>query len=316
MLNENQKLAVEHYLGPCLTIAPPGSGKTKCLVERVVHLITVHHIKPDKILVVTFTKDAACEMKERFCKEFTSDGGMPFFGTFHSLFFHILKVEGYYSSKDIIQSSVAYAFMKQALLECKISKKDVLPFTVIKEISRCINLNMSYSDYISNTLEDQFEKVATFYKSLMEQKHLIDFDDMMIKVYELFLKDNDLRLKWQKKFDFILLDEMQDINELQFEIIKLLLQEEQNIFAVGDDDQSIYEFRGSKPDIMLNFQKSFKNTAIVKLNINYRSLRQIITAANCLINKNVHRFQKDCRCFLNQYGSIHYLQFENEAKQA
>ncbi|MCR4673783.1 MAG: ATP-dependent helicase, partial [Lachnospiraceae bacterium] len=111
-------------------------------------------------------------------------------------------------------------------------------------------------------------------------------------------------------------DEMQDINELQFEIIKLLLQEEQNIFAVGDDDQSIYEFRGSKPDIMLNFQKAFKNTAIVKLNINYRSLRQIITAANCLINKNVHRFQKDCRCFLNQYGSIHYLQFENEAKQA
>ncbi|MCR5546202.1 MAG: ATP-dependent helicase [Lachnospiraceae bacterium] len=316
MLNEYQKQAVEHFRGPCLTIAPPGSGKTKCLVERVMHLIWVHHCEPDKILVVTFTKDAACEMKERFCKEFSSDEKLPFFGTFHSLFYHILKEEYHLGHASIMTSGKAYLLLKKAFFETKESYDNIPLSDVLKELSYCINNGIKVEEYASVTLKNKFVKIVRAYERLKEEEGVIDFDDMMTKVYELFIHNPKILQKWQNRFSFVLLDEMQDINQLQFDIIKLLLTKEENIFAVGDDDQSIYEFRGSKPQIMLDFKKTFPKASIITLEMNYRSLRQIISCANHLIRNNHSRYEKNAKGFLKEYGKVTYLQFEDEMQQA
>ena len=263
MLNENQKEAVNHLYGPCLVIAPPGSGKTKCLVERVVHLISVHHQAPEKILVVTFTKDAACEMKERFCKQFVSHGKLPFFGTFHSLFLSILKEEYSITSQNIISAKKAVSLLKKACQICGVKGKHINYMDILKEFSQCINKNIKPNEFCSKFLIDDFEQVFFCYQDLKEKEFVIDFDDMMTKVFQLFCSRNDILQKWKNRFEFILLDEMQDINDLQFQIISLLLNDKKNIFCVGDDDQSIYEFRGSKPEIMLSFKKSFPEAVII-----------------------------------------------------
>ena len=315
MLNEKQRTAVEHWKGPCLTIAPPGSGKTKCLVERVVHLIGVHHVKPGNILVLTFTNEAAREMKDRFIGEFSSYENLPFFGTFHSLFFQILKEEYSYHQSNILKQQQSISCLKEALNQHGISYASINLLDLVKEFSCCINKNIMPKEFESNVLQHGFFQVFQTYREKKKKHHLIDFDDMMILVLELFQSRPEILQKWQKRYDYILLDEMQDINELQFQIVQLLLKEEQNIFAVGDDDQSIYGFRGSNPKIMLSFQKHFPNTKMIVLDTNYRSLRQIIEVSTHFICHNKNRYEKDCKGFLDGFGNVKYLKFQEEGDQ-
>ena len=315
MLNENQKLAVEHFMGPCLTIAPPGSGKTKCLVERVAFLIKEHHVLPDKILVLTFTKEAACEMKERFCREYSSYEKMPFFGTFHSLFYYILKEETGLSGGQIISQNKSVFLLKEALKKCHIQEKGINCMELIKEFSRCINQSVSFQSIKNVIPADGLESLYQEYNRQKEINHCFDFDDLMVRTKELFQKHPTLNDKWKNRFSFILLDEMQDINQLQFDIVKMLLDENENIFAVGDDDQSIYEFRGSRPDIMLSFQKQFQNARLIYLDTNYRSLRQIVSISSHFISHNKERFDKEIHSFLKGYGRVSYYNFSNETEQ-
>ena len=316
MLNENQKLAVEHYMGPCLTIAPPGSGKTKCLVERVANLIKEHHVLPDNILVLTFTKDAACEMKDRFCREYFSYEKMPFFGTFHSLFYNILKEDAGLSGAKILSQNQSVFLLKEAMKACHIQENNLNPLELIKEFSRCINQNVSFETIHQNMSYINPEKLYQEYSRQKEKNMCFDFDDLMVRTKELFCNHPKIKDKWRKRFSFILLDEMQDINQLQFDIVKMLLDDNKNIFAVGDDDQSIYEFRGSRPDIMLSFNEQFPNVKIIYLKTNYRSLRQIVSMSAHLIHNNKNRYDKEIQSFSEGYGMVSFYNFCDETEQS
>ena len=316
MRNEKQILAIEHFTGPCLVIAGPGSGKTKCLVERVCNLIESHQISPEKILVLTFTKDAANEMKNRFVKQSSFHGKTPFFGTFHSFFFQILKEEYHFSNQNILNTKTAVSLLKEALSSCHIPLNTVDCFGVLKEISACLNKNISADDFESRMLQSDFSKVFFSYQSLKDKHNLIDFDDMQSKVYDLLSNHEDVLDKWQNRYLFVLLDEVQDINSLQFDITNLLVKKHQNLYAVGDDDQSIYAFRGSVPRLMMSFEKIYPNLKTIVLNTNYRSKKQIVSVASKFIEHNGCRFSKEYESFSDNFGTIKYLQFEDECAQA
>ncbi len=315
MRNENQSLAIEHFLGPCLVIAGPGSGKTKCLVERVDNLICAHNVSPDKILVLTFTKDAACEMKNRFLKQSCLRGKMPFFGTFHSFFFTILKEEFHISNQNIITKGKAISLVKKALKECNLWNSSIDVLGILKEFSNCINMNCPPGEYQSKLIPSGFYKVFDFYRQNKKELKLIDFDDMQSNVLELFKTNAEVLKKWQSRFEFVLLDEVQDINELQFTITKLLVNHHGNIFAVGDDDQSIYEFRGAVPKLMLSFEQEFYDLKTIVLSTNYRSEKQIVYVSSHFIQHNKNRFLKEYQSFYKSNGTVCYLQFEGEMEE-
>lgn len=315
MRNEKQSLAIEHFTGPCLVIAGPGSGKTKCLVERVCHLIFAHKISPEKILVLTFSKDAADEMKSRFLKQSSLRGKIPFFGTFHSFFYSVLKEELGLNHHHILSHGEAVKLLKKACLDLNISAEITDLQGVLKEISCCINKDISPENFESKIIKTKFSRVFYAFRKEKDVFRRIDFDDMQMKVYELFLKNEEILKKWQNRFEFVLLDEVQDINKLQFSIIKLLVKPHQNLFAVGDDDQSIYAFRGAVPGIMHSFPKEYPDIKIIVLNVNYRSHKQIVSVSSRFISKNKNRFEKEYQSFSDTNGVVRYYQFDDEIKE-
>ncbi len=315
MRNEKQALAIEHFTGPCLVIAGPGSGKTKCLVERVSHLIFAHNISPEKILVLTFSKDAADEMKARFVKQSSLRGKMPFFGTFHSFFFSVLKDELGLNSHYILPHNEALKLIKKVCLNRKVFIENSDLQNVLKEISCCINKDIAPEEFESKLLNTKFAQVFYDYRREKEACRMIDFDDMQMKVYELFLQKEKILKKWQKRFEFVLVDEVQDINKPQFLIMKLLVKPHQNLFAVGDDDQSIYAFRGAVPGIVHSFPNEFLNLKIIVLDVNYRSHKRIVAVSSRFIAHNKNRFEKEYKSFSDANGVVKYFQFDNEQKE-
>ena len=316
MRNEKQILAIEHFTGPCLVVAGPGSGKTKCLVERVYHLIDVHHISPDKILVLTFTKDAAKEMKDRFLKQSSCVTKIPFFGTFHSFFYTILKEEYHFTNENIITSKSAYSLLMKSLTEHGIKASSLDVYGVLKEISSCTNQNISPKEYESRLLEHRFERVYATYQKKKEENHFIDFDDMQTLVYKLFSSNKSVLKKWQDRYSFVLLDEMQDINELQFFVTKLLCEEHNNLFAVGDDDQSIYEFRGAKTKLFLSLKTQDPDLKTIVLDTNYRCKKNIVSVSSNFIKHNKNRIDKEYHSFSEAPGIVKTILFEDEKAQA
>ena len=298
IMNEAQREAVLHHTGPLLVLAGPGSGKTFVITMRVKALIENYGVNPRNILVITFTNAAAREMGERFQK-LAADAGMErtgvTFSTFHSIFFHILKYAYGYTGNNILRPEQKQLFFREILAELNYDVEDEKEFSekLQSEISLVKGEGMDPARYYPmNCPQEVFLKAYKGYEKRLACANLIDFDDMQLLCYELFTKRQDILALWQKKFTYILVDEVQDTNMLQYKLTKLLALPENNLMLVGDDDQSIYRFRGARPEIMLSFSKDFPEGKQILLNINYRSGRQIVEMAGRLISNNTARYKK------------------------
>ena len=282
-----------------LVLAGPGSGKTAVITRRVLEL-TKKGVAPGNILVITFTKAAAGEMQERFERLQQEEGqavtGRVNFGTFHAVFFKILKYAYHLDASNIIREEVSTQLLSDIIRKYDMEIEDEREFidAVRSEISKIKTERIDINTYYSmNCPEEQFQRIYLEYTKKMQNRRLIDFDDILLYTYELLVQRKDILKVWQEKYQYILIDEFQDINRIQYDIIRLLALPQNNLFIVGDDDQSIYRFRGAKPEIMLNFPKDYKGTKQVLLNYNYRSQEAVVKSALQLIAHNEKRFPKE-----------------------
>lgn len=278
-----------------LVLAGPGSGKTLVITYRTKYLIEQHKVDPSNILVVTFTNAAAREMKERFNRLTEQRFPGVSFGTFHSVFFGILRWAYRLTPDNILREEEKKEILKKICnrMELEVEEEGDFYQSLIGEISLVKGSMVDLKYYYSNTCSDEaFQKIIKEYDRVLREAGKIDFDDMLVMTYELFRERPDLLAKWQEKFKYILIDEFQDINKAQYEVVRLLAAPANNLFIVGDDDQSIYRFRGAKPEIMLGFEKDYPGTKKVLLGINYRSTGKIVEMSCKIIENNKKRFEK------------------------
>jgi len=296
--NEAQTEAIAHVDGPMMVLAGPGSGKTTVITQRVLQLIQKAGVKPASILVVTFTKAAAVEMKTRFKALMGGQYAPVSFGTFHSIFFSILKHAYGYEAASVVDEERKQLIFREIIEKYQLETEDESEFiaAIEGEIS-IVKGEMMNADhyYPMNCSADVFRKIYHDYQSSLHKYRLLDFDDMMVYTYELFSQRKDILRAWQQKFKYILIDEFQDVNRLQYEIIKMLADPLENLFIVGDDDQSIYHFRGARPEFMLNFESDYPTARRVVLNTNYRCSAPIVAVAEKCIRHNQNRFDKAMR---------------------
>ena len=293
-LNNSQLQSVQHFKGPMMVLAGPGSGKTSVLIQRINHLISECHVHPENILAVTFSRAAAKELEKRYSSMSFQGSSSPTFGTFHSIFFGILKDSLGLNARNIITESKRIEIVEREILKYSFESDDEQLYeSVLNEIGNIKGNLADLNSYVSSSLpEELFRQVFREYNRSLRDSRLYDFDDMLLFAYKL-LKDNpEILTQCREKNRFILVDEFQDINMLQYEIIKMISFPLNNLFVVGDDDQSIYGFRGANPEIMQRFTKDYPDCARVILNINYRSTSAIIKAASKVINRNKNRFNK------------------------
>ena len=360
--NQAQMTALEHRDGPMMVLAGPGSGKTTVITHRIKRLLEAG-VDPSGILVITFTKAAATEMKERFlrlareedekrkqaeqgakCAQRTGGsrtgaekpffgtadpgprrreacgtsleaaGSRVSFGTFHSVFYHILKWAYRFPAGNVISGEEKRQYFKKFLDESEMEVEDEAEFisSIINEISyvKGERLDLKYY-YSQNCPEEWFKKLYDGYDEMLKTTGKIDFDDMLVMCHELFTERKDILAAWQKKFKYILVDEFQDINLLQYQVVRMLALPENNLFIVGDDDQSIYRFRGAKPEIMLGFEKDFPGTKRVLLGTNYRSTKEIVETSLRLIEHNKVRFEKKLEPFRGSGRPVDFRVFDN-----
>ena len=295
-LNDAQMEAVTHGQGPAMVLAGPGSGKTMVITSRTRWLIRDMGVRPDRILVITFTRAAADEMKKRFQRFPGMDRAPVYFGTFHSVFFMILRYAYNYHAGSILREEERRAYIREMISEMELETEDENDFisNLLGEISYVKGEMMALSYFHSNVCsDDQFVRLARGYEKRIRQEKKIDFDDMLVFCYELLKNRQDILAMWRERFQYILIDEFQDINRVQYEVVKLLAGEKRNVFVVGDDDQSIYRFRGAKPELMQAFEKDFPESRRIILAVNYRCSREIVDAASILISHNEKRYPKD-----------------------
>ena len=298
--NLAQEKAVCHNQGPMMLLAGPGSGKTTTMTRRVVHLITECRVNPAHILVVTFTKAAAREMRERFWKLCALSGvrsnySLVTFGTFHGIFYGILKAAYGLTGKNILSEDKKYELLKEIVYKEQVDTEDERELFegLVQEISEVKNARIPLEHYYSRNCPDEvFRRIYAAYVSACRRARLLDFDDMLLYCYDLLDQRPDILAGWREKFQYILVDEFQDINKLQYDIVKMLAAPRNNLFIVGDDDQSIYAFRGAKPEIMMHFPKDFPKVHTEILSCNYRSTEEIVEAAGKVISFNQRRFKK------------------------
>ena len=331
-VNEAQSTAITHGDGPMLVLAGPGSGKTFVITQRIKYLIEEYHVKPEDILVITFTKAAAVEMQGRFLQISNQKGCPVNFGTFHATFFNILRYTYKFTAENIIREGDKYKLIANILEEMPPelisqerkadeteggdSDKDMIQ-RLLSEISKVKNNGISPRELESETVSQaEFEYIYGVYKKEMNRRRLIDFDDMVLLCRDLLLARPETLKLWQERFRYILIDEFQDICPLQYEVVRLIAKPQDNLFIVGDDDQAIYGFRGSKPEIMLNFQKDYPNAKQVLLNVNYRSKRDIVENAGKLIAHNKIRFPKQVETKNPLTDGVKLYSFPSKHEQA
>ena len=317
--NNEQREAICHKDGPMMVLAGPGAGKTFVITNRVKYLIEECKVEPEKILVVTFSKAAAVEMRDRFIGMLNGRNTSVRFGTFHSVFFQILRMAYHYEAKDIVTPALAYRFLEEALLDTGFGVEDKKEFLedVAKEISKVKGDGIDIDCYYSaNCPEQVFRDIFNGYQQRLQRHRALDFDDMVMYTYQLLTARKDILARWQAQFQYILIDEFQDINRLQYENIRMLAEPENNLFIVGDDDQSIYGFRGARPDIMLSFPKVYPKTKKIVLGVNYRCSTQILTAAGKLIEHNKKRFQKKLTADAGRLEGVHISCCHNLSSEA
>ena len=289
-----QTQAIMHKDGPMMVLAGPGSGKTTVITHRVQYLTKEYGIDPGDILVITFTRAAAEEMRERY-EALTGGGSRVTFGTFHSIFFRILKLAYRYTADNIVREEQQMQFVRELAQAGGLEPEDENEFaaSILSEISSVKGERIALEHYYSKNCPDAvFRQLYAGYEDKMRRAGLIDFDDMMVLCLELFTERKDILSAWQRRYRYILIDEFQDINRLQYEIVRMLAKPEDNLFIVGDDDQSIYRFRGAKPEIMLGFERDYPGAGRILLDMNYRSTEEIVAPALRLIGENQKRFSK------------------------
>ena len=289
-----QTQAIMHKDGPMMVLAGPGSGKTTVITHRVQYLTKEYGIDPGDILVITFTRAAAGEMRERY-EALTGGGSRVTFGTFHSIFFRILKLAYRYTADNIVREDQQVQFVRELAQAGGLEPEDENEFaaSILSEISSVKGERIALEHYYSKNCPDAvFRQLYAGYEEKMRRAGLIDFDDMMVLCLELFMERKDILSAWQRRYRYILIDEFQDINRLQYEIVRMLAKPEDNLFIVGDDDQSIYRFRGAKPEIMLGFERDYPGAGRILLDVNYRSTEEIVAPALRLIGENQKRFSK------------------------
>ncbi len=295
-LNSAQKEAISHLDGPMMVLAGPGSGKTSVIAGRTASMILEGGVSPDHILVVTFSRMAAKEMKERFAKTAGMAGNGVTFGTFHGVFYGILKAAYGFQADNILTGEEKTAILRQIVTETadpQMLEGDFLE-DLIREISLVKAGNIAIEHYHSASCPDEiFTQVYQSYEKILKARRKLDFDDMIVSCYDLLIRREDILNAWRQKFRYILVDEFQDISPMQYKVVRLLAAPLDNLFIVGDDDQSIYHFRGANPEIMLGFCSDYPEARRVLLNVNYRCSGNILQTAAEVIGKNRKRFQKE-----------------------
>lgn len=321
-LNDKQLEAVEHKDGPCLVLAGAGSGKTKVLTQRIINLID-SGVSPYNILAITFTNKAAKEMKNRVENELGSITDSIFIGTFHSFGLRILRENyidiGYTSNITILDTDDAKAIVKRILKENGYDPAKYEIRTIINKISSAKNDGISPDEYTKLFLNDLDIVIGLVYKEytkLLKDNNSVDFDDLLLKPVELLKKNKIILEKYQERFKYILVDEYQDTNSIQYELCKLLASRYKNIFVVGDANQSIYSFRNADYRNILNFEKDYKNTKVILLEENYRSTNNILKAANSVIKNNSEGKKLNLWSSKSDGELIDYIRCEDEIKEA
>lgn len=318
-LNNEQKKAATFKDGPCLVIAGAGSGKTKVLTTRIANLIE-NGVKPYNILAITFTNKAAGEMRERVNNIINAHDA--FIGTFHSFGLKIIRENSALfnltSAFTLIDTEDQTSIIKKIMKDINITDKMISPAFIKSKISFIKN-NMLSDSEISNFLISENEKIAVKiyyeYEKILKRNNTLDFDDLLKKPVELFNSNKEVLEKYQDKFKYILIDEYQDTNEVQYKLVKLLSKKYLNLFVVGDPSQSIYAFRGANYQNILNFEKDFKGCTVIKLPQNYRSTQTILDAANEVISHNKQRKDLDLFSDLGQGVKIKYIRTFNDSME-
>ncbi len=309
-LNKNQAQAVAHIDGPCMVLAGPGSGKTRVISQRIVSMVLDHAIPPTRILAISFTKASSVEMKKRTLG-YGQDKRLKkvSFGTFHSSFFRILRRYAGVGLDDLLVDIDRFKLVKSILKYLKVTNyNDDDVADLLNEISLVKNELLDYRDYESLSFDQEtFQKAYRIYEDEKKKYGKIDFDDMLIRAYDLLRAEPAILNIVRQVFRYILIDEFQDINKVQFELIRLVAGQEQNVFVVGDEDQSIYGFRGARPDFMLEFDEYFPGAKHIYLDINYRSCENIVDLSASLIKKNKLRHDKMIRAFSKESARISYI---------
>ncbi len=316
LLSKEQKQAVGHVNGPMLVLAGPGSGKTTVITMRVKNLVEKERIPAESILVITYTRTAALEMRERFFA-MCPKGASVTFATFHSFFFKILRSYCPFEPSDLITDNTHKELVRRAIEESLpgLSPSREIIDNVSKDIALFKNTYIETGKFSPLSCGiAEFNKILTCYNNLLRSTGSIDFDDILSLTYGLLKKNPDLRKELAGSFRYVLIDEYQDINFLQYETIKLLETEEQNIFVVGDDDQAIYRFRGADPTLMKRFLEDHRGAPCVELSENHRCPGCIVECSSKLIDNNRNRFKKKLFSKIES-GSVSVRAFEKTSDE-
>ena len=319
--------------GPAMVLAGPGSGKTTVITHRIKNLIEKAEVRPENILVVTFTKAAAISMQKRFSTLMNGGKGQPVtFGTFHSVFYKILRKSRRYEATDILSERQKTDYIREIIGRYGISSNDIseLSQNIINDIGNIKGNMLNAQEYEPSCCKkEDFIKVYNSYNLELKRDGKMDFDDILRECYLLLCENHTILEQWRELYKYILIDEFQDINRIQMNIIELLASPLNNIFVVGDDDQSIYGFRGARPEIMIEFKDYYPEAELIVLDVNYRSTQSIINVAGRVIENNKTRldkcahanndkdFQPDIRKFRNQVEELKFVvskikEYENQ----
>ena len=317
--NHAQKKAVTHGKGPCLVLAGPGSGKTLTIVNRIKYLIEEYKVRPEEILVVTFTRFAAAEMKSRLCALMGRKDLPVTSGTFHGIYYGILKWAYRMGQQNILSEEEKYQILRAAVSREKMEIFDEEDFIqdLAAEIGRIKNNRIDPDEFVSEKCSaDAFRNIYREYERQRKKLKKIDFDDMLVLCYELFASRPDVLAQWQKKFRYILIDEFQDINRIQYDVIRMLAKPEDNLFVVGDDDQAIYGFRGADSSLMFRFREDYPGAEQILLGMNYRSTANIVRNSLKVIGHNEKRFEKDLRAERDNGACLHVQEVRDPNEEA
>ena len=321
-LNDKQLEAVNHTEGPCLVLAGAGSGKTRVLTERIIKLID-DGVSPYNILAITFTNKAAKEMRVRVQNKIGDVANSIFIGTFHSFGLRILRENydaiGYSSNITILDTDDTKSLIKRILKENSFDPADYDIKHIISKISSAKNDGISPLEFSKLFLNEHDKVIGLVYEKylkLLKENNSVDFDDLLLKPVEIFKKRKDILEKYQERFRYILVDEYQDTNSIQYELCKMLAKKYNNIFVVGDANQSIYSWRNADYRNILNFEKDYKNAHVVLLEENYRSTNTILKAANSVIKNNNEGTKLNLWTSIGDGEKIEYIRVEDEIKES
>ena len=318
-LNQKQSEAVGHKNGPCLVLAGPGSGKTTVIVQRIEYLLEKQRVKPDEILVITFTKYAAREMKERFLRHTENRYKTVTFGTFHGIYYGILKWAYGIHSGNLMSEEEKYQLLRYAADSCDLDLSGDRDFLqdLAGEIGIVKNSRTKLEEYEASCCPPEaFQEIFRKYEQKRKERKKLDFDDILTACCHLFEKRKDLLQKWQERYRYILIDEFQDINQIQYDVIRMLASPQNQVFAVGDDDQSIYGFRGAKSELLFRFLKDYPGAEKIVLDVNYRSTGHIVRMSGKVIRQNQLRFPKEIRSVQEAGRPVHVQEVKDTKEEA